>query len=382
MKYFSQVEQMKLHINLKKITDNSYDIIIGTKLSSVAGEIAKWNDVSKYFIITDSNVRRLYGNKFLKALQSHNVEAFIISVPAGEKSKTRKTKDQLENKLLKLNADRSSLIIALGGGVIGDLAGFVAATLLRGIPFIQIPTTLLSQVDSSIGGKVAVDHPLGKNLIGAFYQPKKVYIDVDTLKTLPVKEFRNGMAEIIKYSAILDNKLFSFLENNQSRITIHSASRQRRASPQAGGGQASLIHLIYRCCELKKMIVEKDERETGLRRILNFGHTIGHAIESLSYYKLSHGEAVAIGMVAEAKISAALGLLKQSEVVRLNNLLQLYKLPTDIPSRMDRNKIVQLTYHDKKAQQGKVQYTLLNKIGKAIVGVTVPKNIVKRVLSE
>lgn len=363
---------MKIHINLKNITDNSYDIIIGTKLSSVAGEIAKWNDVAKYFIITDSNVRRLYGNKFLKALQSHNVEAFIISVPADEKSKTRKTKDQLEDKLLKLNADRSSLIIALGGGVIGDLAGFVAATLLRGISFIQIPTTLLSQVDSSIGGKVAVDHPLGKNLIGAFYQPKKVYIDVDTLKTLPVKEFRNGMAEIIKYSAILDNKLFSFLENNQSRITIHSAR----------GGQASLIHLIYRCCELKKMIVEKDERETGLRRILNFGHTIGHAIESLSNYKLSHGEAVAIGMVAEAKISAALGLLKQSEVVRLNNLLQLYKLPTDIPSRMDRNKIVQLTYHDKKAQQGKVQYTLLNKIGKAIVGVTVPKNIVKRVLSE
>jgi 3-dehydroquinate synthase len=263
--------------------------------------------------------------------------------------------------------------------MIGDLAGFVAATLLRGIPFIQIPTTLLSQVDSSIGGKVAVDHPLGKNLMGAFYQPKKVFIDVDTLKTLPVKEFRNGMAEVIKYAAILDSKLFSYLEKNNSKIINHSAR----------GGQASrrvesstIIHLIHRCCELKKMVVEKDERETGLRRILNFGHTIGHAVESLSNYKLSHGEAVAIGMVAEAKISAALGMLDQSEVERLYNLLQLYKLPTDIPSKMDTHKIVRLTLHDKKVQQCKAQYTLLEKIGKAIVGFSVPPNIVERVLSE
>ncbi len=359
---------MKLHINLKKITDNSYDIIIGTKLDAVACEIARWNGFSKYFIITDSNVKRLYGDEFLKTLRSNKIEVHLLSVPAGEKSKTRNTKEQLEDKLLNLKADRSSLIIALGGGMIGDLAGFVASTLLRGIPFIQIPTTLLSQVDSSIGGKVAVDHPLGKNLIGTFYQPKRVYIDVDTLKTLPQREFRNGMAEVIKYAAILDRDFFSFLENYHPKIFLHHPS--------------SILHLIHRCCELKKMIVEKDERETGLRRILNFGHTIGHAVESLSNYKLSHGEAVAIGMMAEAKISVALGMLDQSDVERLNDLLQLYKLPTDIPSRMDTHKIIRLTFHDKKVQQGKVQYTLLEKIGKAIVGISVPLKIVERVLSK
>jgi len=370
---------MKLHINLKKITDNSYDIIIGTKLAAVAREIAKWNDISKYFIITDSNVKRLYGDELFKTLRSYKIEVHLLSVLAGEKSKTRKTKERLEDKLLKLKADRSSLIIALGGGMIGDLSGFVAATLMRGIPFIQIPTTLLSQVDSSIGGKVAVDHPLGKNLIGLFYQPKKVFIDVETLKTLPQREFRNGIAEVIKYAAIFDRNLFSFLENNQSKISVHSA-KGGQASQQVDS--STILHIIHRCCELKKMIVEKDEREIGLRRILNFGHTIGHAVESLSNYKLSHGEAVSIGMIAESKISAALGMLKQSEVERLNDLLKLYQLPTDIPSRMDKNKIVQLTCHDKKVQQGKVQYTLLDKIGKAIVGISVPQKIVEQILSE
>ncbi|MDI6765319.1 MAG: 3-dehydroquinate synthase family protein, partial [Bacteroidota bacterium] len=243
---------MKLHINLKKITDNSYDIIIGTKLVFIAKELAKQNEFSKYFIITDSTVKRLYGDNFLKTLHSHKIEAYLLSVPAGEKSKTRKTKELLEDKLLKLKADRNSLIIALGGGMVGDLAGFVAATLMRGVPFIQIPTTLLSQVDSSIGGKVGVDHPLGKNLIGAFYQPKKVFIDVNTLNTLPSREFRNGMAEVIKYGAILDRNLFSLLEQNHSKITLHSAR----------GGQASrrvesstILHLIHRCCQLKKEIV-------------------------------------------------------------------------------------------------------------------------------
>ncbi len=359
---------MKLHINLNKITDSSYDIIIGTKLASVARELVRWNDVSKYFIITDSNVKRLYGDEFLKTLRSYKIETHLLSVPAGEKSKTRKTKERLEDNLIKLKADRNSLIIALGGGMIGDLAGFVAATFMRGIPFIQIPTTLLSQVDSSIGGKVAVNHPHGKNLIGAFYQPKKVFIDFETLKTLPEKEFRNGMAEVIKYTAILDNQLFSYLQQYHQKIMWKNKS--------------SLVHIIKRCCELKKMIVEKDEKETGLRRILNFGHTIGHAVESLSNYKLSHGEAVAIGMIAEAKISAALGMLNQSEVVRLHNLLQLYKLPTEIPSNIDIKKIIKLTCHDKKVQQGKVQYTLLEKIGKAIVGISVPQKIVGRVLSE
>lgn len=363
---------MKLHINLKKITDSSYDIIIGTKLVSIAKELAGWNDVSKYFIITDSNVKRLYGNEFLRILRSHKIETYLLSVPAGENSKTRKTKEQLEDILLKLKADRNSLIIALGGGMIGDLTGFIASTLLRGIPYIQIPTTLLSQVDSSIGGKVAVDHPLGKNLIGAFHQPKKVYIDVNTLQTLPQREFRNGIAEVIKYAAILDKDLFSFLEKNHQKIINHTAK----------GEHVPLMHIIQQCCKLKKVIVEKDEKEIGFRKILNFGHTIGHAVESISNYELSHGEAIAIGMVAEARISFSLGLLNSSEVERLISLLKLYKLPTDIPSRIDFKKIVNLTYHDKKVQNGKVQYTLLERIGKARVGINIsPKEVIK-ILSE
>jgi len=357
-----------IRVNLKNLNDNSYDLIIGVKLDDIVNELASWNEFSKYFIITDSNVKRLYADDFLRRLQTNKIEVHLLSVLPGEKSKTRKTKEQLEDKLLKLKADRYSLIIALGGGVIGDLAGFVAATFMRGISYIQIPTTLLSQIDSSIGGKVAVNHPLGKNLIGAFYQPKKVYIDVETLNTLPKREFRNGMAEVIKYAAILDANLFSYLEDNNQKINIHHKS--------------SILNLVQRCCKLKKMIVEKDEKETGLRRILNFGHTIGHAIESLSKYKLSHGEAVAIGMVIEAKISAALGMLKQSDVERLRKVIELYKLPTKIPSKMDMAKIIQSTYLDKKAQQGQVQYTLLKKIGKAAMSISVPRNIVERVLTQ
>jgi len=357
-----------IRVNLKNLNDNSYDLIIGVKLDDIVNELASWNEFSKYFIITDSNVKRLYADDFLRRLQTNKIEVHLLSVPSGEKSKTRRTKEQLEDKLLKLKADRYSLIIALGGGVIGDLAGFVAATFMRGISYIQIPTTLLSQIDSSIGGKVAVNHPLGKNLIGAFYQPKKVYIDVETLNTLPKREFRNGMAEVIKYAAILDANLFSYLEDNNQKINIHHKS--------------SILHLVQRCCKLKKMIVEKDEKETGLRRILNFGHTIGHAIESLSKYKLSHGEAVAFGMVIEAKISAALGMLKQSDVERLRKVIELYKLPTKIPSKMDMAKIIQSTYLDKKAQQGQVQYTLLKKIGKAAMSISVPRNIVERVLTQ
>jgi|WetSurMetagenome_2_1015567.scaffolds.fasta_scaffold199715_1 3-dehydroquinate synthase len=338
-----------IRINLTDHTDFSYDIKIGVEINSILKNIGE--SLPQSFVITDSNVYNLY----IKAIKESFSTNRILVVQAGEKSKNRKTKEMLENKLLSMNVTRDSLIVACGGGVIGDLAGFVAATLLRGVPFIQIPTTLLSQVDSSIGGKVAVDHPLGKNLIGAFYNPKKVYIDVNALKTLSEREFRSGMAEVIKYAAILDQNLFSFLLENHANI-IHLK-------------QSSLIHIISRCCELKKMIVEKDERETGLRRVLNFGHTIGHAVESLSKYKLTHGEAISIGMAAEAKISASLGILKRSDMELLTSLLELYKLPTLIPSRMNLKKIIESTIHDKKVQRGKVYYTLLEQIGKARVGV-------------
>jgi len=339
-------------VNLKRFIDDSYDVVIGTSLKQAAKDIASLKLGSKYFLITDTHVARLYGRKFV---QSFSGKAQLLIVPAGEQSKNRKTKEQLEDQLLAHKAGRDSVIIAHGGGVIGDLAGFVAATLHRGVPYIQIPTTLLAQVDSSIGGKVAVDHPLGKNLIGAFYQPKKVYIDVSTLKTLLEKEFINGMAEVIKYGAILDKNLFEYLEKNYSAILKRK--------------EQTLFHIIKRCCELKRDVVQNDEKETGLRRILNFGHTIGHAVETLSHYRMSHGNAIAIGMIAEAKISVSLGILSKLDFTRLANLLLQYKLPITLPRTSNVVEVFNATLQDKKLRDGVVQYTLLERIGKAKVGV-------------
>lgn len=279
----------------------------------------------------------------------------LLSIPAGESSKHRQMKSMLEDQLLARGAQRDSVIIALGGGMVGDLAGFTAATLLRGIRYVHIPTTLLSQVDSSVGGKVAVDHPLGKNLVGAFAQPKKVYIDVSTLSTLSPREFSSGMAEVVKYGAILDRKLFSYLEDNSAAIL-----RRRRSA---------LELIVDRSCVLKRRVVELDERETGPRRILNFGHTIGHAVELLSKFAISHGEAVSIGMVAEATMSKALGLCHERDIRRLVHVLQQFSLPTSFPSRMRFETVLAATAHDKKSHMGTIDYTLLDRIGKARVGV-------------
>lgn len=344
-----------LRVNLKKIVDHSYNIVTDTSLSAAAKDFVKVFPSSRFFIITDSNIKKLYGNELLKVLRGNSVIANLISIPTGEKNKTRKMKEFLEDQLLFLGAERNSVIVALGGGVIGDLAGFVAATLHRGVPYVQIPTTLLAQVDSSIGGKVAIDHPLGKNLIGAFHQPKKVYIDVSTLKTLPEDEFLNGIAEVIKYGVILDKQLFSFLEKNRDAI------KKRR--------KYVLTYIIKRCCELKKNVVEQDEKEVDLRRILNFGHTVGHAIEILSNYKISHGKAISIGMIVESKISVALGLLPQKKMIRLKELFRLYSLPVLIPPRINLEKLFAATLHDKKARGGVVYYTLFEHIGKARIGM-------------
>ncbi|MBI5217167.1 MAG: 3-dehydroquinate synthase [Ignavibacteriae bacterium] len=346
---------MKLRVHLKKTIDDSYDIHIGIRLADAVKQIAKMKLGSKYFIITDTNVQKLYGKKFCRLMTEWKLETVLLSIHSGEEYKNRQTKALLENEVLKLNAGRDSVFIALGGGVVGDITGFVAATLHRGVPFLQIPTTLLAQVDSSIGGKVAVDHPLGKNLIGAFYQPKAVFIDTTTLHTLPDSEFSNGMAEIIKYAAIMDADLFEFLDANSKKILNND--------------ERVLNKIIKRCCELKRYVVERDEKETDLRRILNFGHTIGHALESLMNYKMSHGQAVAIGMVAETKISVALGLIEPDAVECIEYMLRKYNLPTEIPSNIDLKKLFEATLQDKKAKSGIVHYSLLQEIGKAKVGV-------------
>lgn len=342
-------------VRLKKAINHSYPILIGMSLEQAARDISNHRIGSRIFVITDTNVRALYAVQFTALLNDMGTPSRLLSVPAGEKNKNRTSKQRLEDNLLSLDAGRDSAIIALGGGMVGDLAGFVAATLHRGIPYIQIPTTLLSQVDSSVGGKVAVDHPLGKNLIGAFFQPRRVYIDVSTLRTLSDNEFRSGIAEVIKYGAILDEKLFTFMERNCSSV-------KRRY-------ESMMTKIVTQCCKLKKTIIEKDEKEIGLRRILNFGHTVGHGIETLTGYKLSHGKAISIGMVAEAKISASLGLLHESHVKRLENLLRLYGLPTTVPPSVDIKELFSITRYDKKVRSGEVHYTLIERIGSARIGV-------------
>ncbi|MDO8746914.1 MAG: 3-dehydroquinate synthase, partial [Thermodesulfovibrionales bacterium] len=256
-------------------------------------------------------------------------------------------------------------LIALGGGVIGDITGFVASTYMRGIDYIQIPTPLLAQVDSSVGGKTGVNHKLGKNMIGTFYQPKLVWIDIDILKTLPQKEFFAGLAEVIKYGVIWDAKLFAFLENNRDKILRLD--------------EKSLTHIIKRSCEIKAEVVSKDEREAGLRAILNYGHTIGHAIETATgYKKYLHGEALTIGMFIEAEIAESLKLLKEKTVQRIKSLIESYGLPTKIPVRINRNALLASMQLDKKAVAGELKFILPERIGK----VRIQKGIEGRIMRE
>ncbi len=352
-----------MRVTLKSTHDRSYPISFVGSIKEIARNIRRNYSPASIFVITDSNVGRLYGKELSRELpRSHT-----LVVPAGERSKSRAWKGRLEDALIDKGVARDSVIVALGGGMIGDLAGFTAATILRGVGYIQIPTSLLAQVDSSVGGKVAVDHPLGKNLIGAFHQPKGVYICVNTLRTLPEREYRNGLAEVIKYGAILDRSLFATLEDKPGQILARDVH--------------TLQAIVRRCCELKRDVVERDERESGLRRILNFGHTIGHAVEQYSHYRLRHGEAIAIGMAVEADISCRCGLLGRADYERLTSLIASFGLPVSIPRGYHPSDILALATHDKKVSQGKVRYTLLKRIGRALPGQVVSAATVKAALA-
>ncbi|NIP32087.1 MAG: 3-dehydroquinate synthase [Candidatus Dadabacteria bacterium] len=267
---------------------------------------------------------------------------------------------------------RDSAIIALGGGVVGDIAGFVAATYARGIPYIQVPTSLVACVDSSIGGKTAIDTKYGKNLIGAFHQPYSVYIDIDTLKTLNKKEVNEGLAEIIKYGVIKDSNLFNYLEDNINNIYDFNDD--------------ALIYIVSTSCTIKAEVVEKDEKESNLRKILNFGHTIGHAIEQLSEYKISHGEAISRGMVLEGQIASKITKWSVDDQIRLMNLFKKADLPTDLPDYMDINDIIDIMKIDKKARRGQIEMSLPNKIGEMAevnsnFGIKIEDELIKSVLS-
>ncbi|MEK6983297.1 MAG: 3-dehydroquinate synthase [Nanoarchaeota archaeon] len=357
-------------VNLRKELDYSYDILIGEGLlDNLAEELIQKPMANVYAIITDSAIEKIYGEKILKKFQTKKIHAHLIAFTAGEESKNRKTKEEIENKMLMLSMGRDTCIIALGGGVVGDLAGFVAATYMRGIPYIQVPTTLLAMVDSSIGGKAAVDTKHAKNAIGAFYQPKKVIIDLNFLKTLPKKELINGLAELIKHALIKDKDFFHFIEKNIDKILNYDLEILKLA--------------VKRSCEIKTGVVEEDEKEKGLRRILNYGHTIGHAIETALNYKISHGEAIAIGMSYAAKLSAKMGFLHEGSMIRQNNLLQYIGLPHKLSHhKLKPKKILDCIHYDKKIMDGRINFVLLESIGDAFISNEVSLEDIKAILEE
>jgi 3-dehydroquinate synthase len=348
-----------LRMRLPRSSTRSYPILIGSGvLGGLPRLLSREYRGRKIFVISDFTVQRLYGRTLLKGLLEEGFDALSLDFRPGESSKNAATVFALHGELLAHGVRRDSVIIALGGGVVGDVAGFVAATVLRGIRIVQAPTTLLAQVDSSVGGKNGIDHPLGKNLIGSFHQPSAVYIDPDLLRTLPAREFRNGLAEVVKIAAALDPRLFARLERVARRL-------------HRGAGK-ELTVMIRRSVALKAAVVEKDEREAGIRKILNLGHTLGHAVELQSGFSLRHGEAVAIGLVEEARIAAAMGFLDARAAHRVERLVKLLGLPTRFPRRMDRKRFLSALSADKKSEGDTQKYVLLRGIGRSIVGVEVP----------
>lgn len=333
-----------------KLDSHSYDIGIGEGLLSGIGAACKAAGLSGVVaVVTNPTVGPLYAEVVVHSLQQSGFSPVVVEIPDGEEFKTSTTLNSVYDRLLEAGLDRHSFIVALGGGVVGDLAGFAAATFLRGIPFVQVPTTLLAQVDSSVGGKTGVDHPLGKNLIGAFYQPHLVLADVSTLKTLSERHYRAGLAEVIKYGVVLDVELFALLESKVDGLL--------KRDPQLMG------RVIARCCEIKACVVEQDEREGGLRAVLNYGHTLGHAFETLAGYRdLVHGEAVAIGMVQAAHLSQREGYCTTNDVERITSLVQQVGLPTDVPIVVKEDLITALD-KDKKNRSGTLQYICNRGIG-------------------
>ncbi len=333
------------------IPNREYDIKIEKGLLERAGELLlEVTKPCKVAIISDSIVAPLYADKLSQSLKKSGFTPFLVTVPAGEASKSLACLEFLYTELLKEKITRSDMVVALGGGVVGDLTGFCASTLLRGIPFVQIPTTLLAQVDSSVGGKVAVNLSMGKNLVGAFYQPKMVIIDPDTLKTLSDKIFSDGMAEVIKYGVILDEKFFETLEKSPSRTKIFEI----------------IEDIIYTSCDLKRMVVEEDELDTGKRMILNFGHTFGHAIEKeYNFEKYTHGQAVSAGMVMAAEYGENMGLTKAGTAKRIRGLVSAFNLPEEIP--LTKEALSGAIAVDKKGKGNKVCLIIPQKIGKVSI---------------
>ena len=336
------------------LDERSYPIIIEKGLLKRIGpDLKSLNIAKRYAVISDDHVAELYGRQLMNSLTEAAIAAEIITFPRGEANKNLQTIGMLSSRLAQKGFDRKDGLIALGGGVTGDITGFLASVYMRGIPFVQVPTTLLAQVDSSVGGKTGVDIPEGKNLVGTFYQPRVVYIDIGVLNTLPENELIGGLAEVIKYGVIADADFFHFLRDNRQQILNLD--------------EKAISDTIARCCEIKAWVVEQDEREGDLRRILNYGHTIGHAIEAASDFKLIHGLAIAIGMCIVARLAVKTGHLAQDEAGKIMNLVHDFKMPTDIPAELDRSRIKGYLKTDKKTVGGRVFFVLPKTIGEVIV---------------
>lgn len=343
------------NVELKKVVDDTYEIEIGYNLvEKLVEDIDKGlaGRIKKFAVITDTNVKELYAMPICRSLleAGYKVELFVF--PAGEKSKTRETKAKIEDAMLEKGFKRDSCVIAVGGGVVTDLAGFLAGTFARGIPFINYATTLLAAADASVGGKTAVDTPLATNLIGLFNQPQKVYIDIESWKSLPKRQVSSGLAETIKHACLASFEMFEFIEENLDDIFAFE--------------KFACEYIAENNCRIKYNVVMKDEKESGLREVLNLGHTVGRAIETVSDYRLLHGEALGIGMAAQVMLSARLGYMSEEQAQRVINLYQRAGLPTTIPDYIDREALVKKLYTDKKVKDGKIRFVLQKGIGDVV----------------
>jgi 3-dehydroquinate synthase len=357
---------------MQKVTvglgERSYDIVIGSSMLSGVGEVAsRFGFSPAVAVVSNPTVFGLYGEEVTRSLGIAGFNCFSTLVPDGEEYKDYFWSYHILGDMLKNRLDRNSCVVALGGGVIGDMAGFAASVYMRGIHFIQIPTTLLAQVDSSVGGKTGVNHPSGKNMIGTFHQPRLVWSDTATLSTLPRGELLCGIAEIIKYGVIWDAELFRVLEDERDAILKLD--------------EEVIAYLVKRSCEIKAEVVSKDERESGLRAILNYGHTIGHAIEAgTGYSEYLHGEAVAIGMCAAARLSSEMGMMEGIQSERIKSVVSSYGLPCDMPKDISGDKLISLISMDKKAVAGEIKFVLPRAIGSVEIKKGIDMKILRGIL--
>ena len=355
-----------------EFADRSYNIHIAASLLDDATVFDGLPKASAAVIVSNTTIAPLYASRLQESLKDRYKTIHTIVLPDGEAHKTWQTLNLIFDDLLRHSCDRKTTLFALGGGVVGDMTGFAAASYMRGVPFVQVPTTLLAQVDSSVGGKTGINHPLGKNMVGAFYQPQLVLCDLSTLNTLPPRELSAGLAEVIKYGPIADMVFFDWIEANIDALLARDS--------------AALAHAVKRCCEIKAWVVSQDEREAGLRAILNFGHTFGHAIEAgLGYGAWLHGEAVGCGMVMAAQLSQRLGLVDAAFVTRLTALIKKAGLPTVAPAlastaQANADRYLELMRVDKKAEAGEIKFILVNQPGQCVVQ-SAPDALVREVIA-